>query len=90
VVVNAVLLAIPSLLDVVSVGLLFYYIFAVLAVNLLMGGMYSCTDPTGSGDPLDAYYVLPQGTYITKVGRGGGGATRPQSLCRSGMAMVVI
>lgn len=73
IVVSAVLRAIPAVGDVVLVGLLFYFIFSVLAVNLLMGGMFFCADP--SGTLLDASYLLPNGQTINKswwVVAGGG------------------
>ncbi len=65
IVVSATLRAIPALGDVVLVGLLFYYIFSVLAVNLLMGSMYYCAD--SSGNMLDATLLLPEGQTINKT-----------------------
>jgi len=55
----------PSLINVLWVGLLFYYIFAVLAVALLAGRMHYCAEE--GGDYIDPYYVLPQGETITKA-----------------------
>jgi hypothetical protein len=66
IVVTSILKAIPAVGDVVLVGLLFYFIFSVLSVNLLLGGMHSCTD-SSAGDMLDAYYLLPEGNTINKT-----------------------
>ncbi len=58
--------AIPAVGDVLLVAALIYFIFAVMAVNLLVGGMHSCTD-TSSGSPLDAYYLLPKGEELNET-----------------------
>lgn len=65
VVVTAVLAAIPAMGDVLLVGLLFYFIFAVLAVNLLIGKMFYCTDE--QGNVLDPYYLVQAGDNINKT-----------------------
>ena len=44
VVVEAMFKVFPALSNVLLVGLLFYFIFAVLALNLVMGEMYACQD----------------------------------------------
>eukprot|EP00798_Chlamydomonas_sp_ICE-L_P009848 gene9848-7735_t len=41
----AIAKAVPAVMDVVLVGSLFYFIFAVLAVNLLSGQMFYCASP---------------------------------------------
>jgi hypothetical protein len=64
---TATLRAIPAVGDVVLVGLLFYFIFGVMAVNLLMGLMHACVDGGGGGGGLlDAGYVLPAGAEINE------------------------
>ena len=40
------------------VGALFYFIFAVLGVNILMGRFDGCYS---SGEILDPYYLVPNG-----------------------------
>ena len=54
-------------MQVLLVGALFYYIFAVLAANLLAGKMYYCTNSFSAGgvtgSQMDAYYYLPPGDF---------------------------
>ncbi|KAF5831586.1 Ion transport protein-domain-containing protein, partial [Dunaliella salina] len=57
---------IPTLTNVLWVGFLFYYIFAVLGVALLSGKMHYCADEE-NGEYIDPYYVLPQGETINKT-----------------------
>mmetsp|Transcript_29707 Transcript_29707/g.77007 ORF Transcript_29707/g.77007 Transcript_29707/m.77007 type:complete len:1190 (-) Transcript_29707:1393-4962(-) len=64
VVLEALRRLLPALVDVLWVGLLFYYIFAVLAVALLSGKMHYCAEQ--GGDYIDPYYVLPAGETLTK------------------------
>lgn len=54
------------MLNVALVCLLFYIIFAILAVSLWKGRMYSCVE-AGSGERLDAFYVLPPGGAIDRA-----------------------
>ncbi len=52
--------AIPAIGEVFLVASLFYYIFAVLGVNLMVGLFQGCI-PQGGGNFLDPYYlVLPE------------------------------
>ncbi|GFH11377.1 EF-hand domain-containing protein [Haematococcus lacustris] len=67
IVVSAMLKAVPALGDILLVGLLFYFIFAVLFVNLLMGSMFACSDSSGGGDALDARYLLPDGAHLNRT-----------------------
>ncbi len=67
VVVMAMMKAIPAIGEVILVAALFYYIFAVLGVNLMSGLFYNCYDTTGSwSGPLDPYYLVPNGQNINK------------------------
>eukprot|EP00798_Chlamydomonas_sp_ICE-L_P006468 gene6469-3102_t len=59
VVAMAIAKAVPAVMDVVLVGSLFYFIFAVLAVNLLIGQMFVCIDQDGM--VLDPYYLVKEG-----------------------------
>eukprot|EP00798_Chlamydomonas_sp_ICE-L_P013416 gene13416-19269_t len=73
VVVAASMTMLPAISNVLMVGALFYYMFAVLAVNLLAGKQFYCGGETGqvgggfNGGFLDAYYFLPQGETINKT-----------------------
>lgn len=64
-VVAALFKAIPALGNVALVAGLFYFIFAILAVSLLSGGLYACSD--SSGERLDAYYILGPDMGINKT-----------------------
>ena len=57
VVVRAIAKAIPAVGDVLLVGTLFYFIFGVLAVNLLQGQLFSCVDKSNQ-KVLDPYYLV--------------------------------
>lgn len=64
VVVTAMASAIPAVGEVLMVGALFYYIFAVLGVNILMGKFNGCYS---SGNILDPYYLVPKGETINRT-----------------------
>ncbi|PNH08113.1 Sodium channel protein type 4 subunit alpha [Tetrabaena socialis] len=65
VVVNALFAVLPAMANVALVCLLFYLIFAILAVNLFKGQLYNCID-TDTGERLDPFYVLPPGRALTR------------------------
>eukprot|EP00798_Chlamydomonas_sp_ICE-L_P030252 gene30252-35240_t len=52
-------MAVPAVCEVILVASLFYFIFAVLAVNLLMGQLFYCADE--QGNIIDPYYVVSEG-----------------------------
>jgi hypothetical protein len=56
-VVRAIIKVIPAVGDVLLVGTLFYFIFGVLAVNLLQGLLFSCIDKSDQSI-LDPYYLV--------------------------------
>ena len=62
VVVIAIGKAFPAVGEVTIIGSLFYYIFAVLAVNLMAGNFDYCADPENVLIPgLDPAYLVSQG-----------------------------
>ncbi|KXZ52368.1 hypothetical protein GPECTOR_9g412 [Gonium pectorale] len=74
VVVNALFAVIPAMGNVALVSLLFYLIFAILAVNLFKGQLYNCVD-ADTGERLDPYYLLPPGETMTRQWCEAGAAT---------------
>ncbi|KAG1653438.1 hypothetical protein FOA52_010471 [Chlamydomonas sp. UWO 241] len=58
VVVLAMFLAAPAVAEVMLVATLFYFIFAVLGVELFMGKFFLCSS---DGNQLDPYYLLSSG-----------------------------
>ncbi|GLC39690.1 Caveolin-2 [Pleodorina starrii] len=65
VVVNALFAVLPAMANVALVCLLFYVVFAILAVNLFKGKLYNCID-ADSGERIDPFYVLPYGQELTR------------------------
>jgi hypothetical protein len=70
---NAVCIAIGQALPVVSevvlIGVIFYFVFAVTAVNLMAGTFQFCASPSNPSPVngiLDPYYFLPQGININR------------------------
>lgn len=62
VVVIAIGKALPAVGEITIIGLLFYYIFAVLAVNLMAGNFDYCADPLNVEIPgLDPSYLVASG-----------------------------
>ena len=62
VVVIAIGKALPAVGEITLIGSLFYYIFAVLAVNLMAGNFDYCADPSNPGPPgLDPAYLVGYG-----------------------------
>ena len=58
VIVTAMITALPAIGEVMLVACIFYYIFAVLGVNLMMGQFSGCFS---GGGLLDPAYLLSQG-----------------------------
>ncbi len=56
--------AIPAVSEVLLVALLFYYIFAVLGVNLLCGLFLGCYS---WGELLDPYYLVTPDNNINRT-----------------------
>lgn len=65
IVVASMFKAFPALGNVLLVALLFYYIFAILAMNLIGGKYWSCVDD--DGNYINPLYVLPPGGVISKT-----------------------
>jgi hypothetical protein len=63
VVVTAMVRAIPAIGEIFLVGILFYYIFAVLGVNLMCGLFLGCYS---GGNFLDPYYLVEPGATINR------------------------
>jgi hypothetical protein len=63
VVVTAMVKCIPAVSEVFLVAVLFYYIFAVLGLNLMCGLFLGCYS---SGNLLDPYYLVPPDQNINK------------------------
>ncbi|GLE00221.1 hypothetical protein PINS_up008948 [Pythium insidiosum] len=61
-VVNALFEAIPAVLNVMFVCMLFYFIFSIIAVNYLKGALYSCQGDTfgGFSDAQTAFITRPK------------------------------
>lgn len=68
-VVTALFKAIPALGNVVLVASLFYFIFAILAINLLAGKMGACFSSDGQGNyqQLDSSYLMPGDALINRT-----------------------
>lgn len=58
VVIMAMFLAAPAVSEVILVASLFYFIFAVLGVELFVGKLFLCAS---DGDQLDPYYLVASG-----------------------------
>ncbi|KXZ52367.1 hypothetical protein GPECTOR_9g411 [Gonium pectorale] len=71
---HALVAVLPSVLHVALLCLLFYLIFAILAVNLFKGQLYNCVD-ADTGERLDPYYLLPPGETMTRQWCEAGAAT---------------
>ncbi|KAG2432071.1 hypothetical protein HXX76_008998 [Chlamydomonas incerta] len=65
-VVSAMLKAIPALGNVFMVALLIYFIFAILAINILGGKYWSCRTMDDVDTPLDPDYYLPRNITMTR------------------------
>ncbi|KAG2489238.1 hypothetical protein HYH03_012259 [Edaphochlamys debaryana] len=65
VVVNSLFAVLPAMANVALVCLLFYIIFAILAVNLFKGQLFNCIN-ADSGVRLDPYYLLPPGATLDR------------------------
>lgn len=65
VVIGAMAKSIPAVGEVLLVALLFYFIFAVLGMNLMADLFFFCAD-SNSGAIIDSMYVGPSGFLISK------------------------
>ena len=65
VVIGAMAKSVPAIGEVLLVSMLFYFIFAVLGMNLMADLFFFCAD-TSTGLPIDSQYVGPPGSVITK------------------------
>ncbi|PNW76369.1 hypothetical protein CHLRE_11g467528v5 [Chlamydomonas reinhardtii] len=65
-VVSAMLKAIPALGNVFMVAMLIYFIFAILAINIVGGKFWSCRSMDDVDTPLDPDYYLPRNTTMTR------------------------
>lgn len=76
IVVNSLLTAIPNLLNVMLISLLFFLVFGILGVQLFKGAMGSCTDSNidykydcvgqyvdDNGDTQDRQWIVPFNNY---------------------------
>ena len=57
-VVNALLRAVPAILNVVVVVCLVFFMFSVVFVNLFKGGLYSCQGPVAGGFTADMWDLV--------------------------------
>ena len=64
VIVMAMVTALPAIAEILLVAFVFYYIFAVLGVNLMMGQFDGCSS---GGSLLDPAYLVSQGSSINKT-----------------------